>query len=224
MVFSHCSSPDFTVLVDNFQRRKKLTDRAHTAFRLWEPGLVTEGKPTSSWPSFSGCSAQCRGKAATTGGTEGSSAGLDQPREVRDVCTGAHGEALKAYNETPHPAQSLVVSLVTPLLDQTAITGSVFKGMLPSSILPARIPEGESRLSLKMISFKGESNSDLFLLAFVWLKSVRFYKVKSIRNTYVTFKFASNSVLKVKLPPHQGLSICLLLTLAFAGLPCLHNR
>ena len=116
-----------------------------------------------------------------------------------------------------------MVSLVTPLLDQTDVTGSVFKGMLLSSILLAGIPEGESRVGLKLISFKGESNSDLFLLVFVWLKSVRFYKVKSIRNTYVTFKFASNSVLKVKLPPHQSLSICLLLTLPVAGLPCLHN-
>lgn len=35
-----------------------------------------------------------------------------------------------------------------------------------------------------------------------------------MRNTYVTFKFASNSVLKVKLPPHQGLNICLPLRLS----------
>lgn len=61
------------------------------------------------------------------------------PREVRDVCTGAHGEA--AYNETPNPAQSLVVSLITPLLDQTDATGSMFKGMFLSSILPAKVPE-----------------------------------------------------------------------------------
>lgn len=72
-------------------------------------------------------------------------------------------------------------------------------------------------MNLKMISFKGESNSDLFLLAFAWLKSVRFYKVKSMGNTYVTFKFACNSVLKVKLPLLQGLNICLPLTLPSLG-------
>lgn len=147
----------------------------------------------------------------------------DRPWEVGVVCTGAHGEALKAYDHTPPPCPVASGLLDMLLLDQTDATGSVFKGVLPSSILPAKVPEGESRVSLKMISFKGESNSDLFLLAFAWLKSVRFYKVKSMRNTYVTFKFASNSVLKVKLPPHQGLSICLPLTLAIAGLPCLHN-
>jgi hypothetical protein len=48
MGFSHRSSLGFIVLADNFQRRKKLRDRAHTAFWPWEPRLVTEGKTTKS--------------------------------------------------------------------------------------------------------------------------------------------------------------------------------
>lgn len=74
MVFSQCSSLDFIVLVDNFQRRKKLTDRAHTTFWLWEPRLIAEGKTTKSrLPFLDAMCSSVRGEAATTGGSEGSS-------------------------------------------------------------------------------------------------------------------------------------------------------
>lgn len=67
---------------------------------------------------------------------------------------------------------------------------------------------GESRTCLKMLTSKGESKFDLLLLTFTWLTSPKFNKVKSMRNTYVTFKCAPNPGSEVKMPSHEIWSLC----------------